>query len=95
MGSGRSHFQEQHLVELQADAAGVVVDVVVADAGVVVDAVVAAVAEAVGVAVDGPGRQLQADGMPDKCSSTTGCIVLHSSFDFRILDIDSYYHLIF
>ena len=89
MVSGPSHSQELLPVELRVGQ--LVADVVV----VVGAAVVAGVAVAVdaAVAVAGPGPLLLADGMPDRCSSTTGCIVLQSSFDFRILDIDSYYHL--
>lgn len=85
MVSGPSHSQEQLPVEL-------LVGQLVADVVVVVGAAVVA---GVAVAVAGPGPLLLADCMPDRCSSTTGCIVLQSSFDFRILDIDSYYHLLF
>ncbi len=93
MESGRSHSRELPLVGLLAVhnsvAAGVVgaiveaadnvagaVDVVAVDVAVIVDVVA------------GP-ELLLAGYMPGMCSSTTDRIVLHSSFDLRILDIDS------
>ena len=86
MGSGRSHFRERHLAGPQAVHNSVAA---VADAAEVVGVAVAAdVVVDAAVAVGGPEQQ-QADCMPGRCSSTTGCIVLHSSFDLRISDIDS------